>query len=185
MFQADRLVIGLLRTPGEVADYGVMIRIFMLAYGVVYLVLMALWPAYGEAFRRGDVAWCRRKLRQSLMIGMAAIFVCGGVMMIAGDQVLALLIGSRAITVPLAVTAGLTVAGADILRPQVLAVGSNALLALGISVVATSRFGIVGTAWSYPIAAVLSTTWAYPYILRRFLKARASSAPVPADADSA
>lgn len=196
MFQADRIVIGLLRTPGEVADYGVMIRIFMLAYGVVYLVLTALWPAYGEAFRRGDVEWCRRKLRQSLIIGMAGIFVCGGVMMIAGDQVLALLMGSRAIAVPLAVTAGLTLGfalrvwadghavllvGADVLRPQVLAVGSNAVLALAINVVATSRFGIVGTAWSYPIAALLSTTWAYPYILRRFLKHRASLAPADAD----
>ena len=41
-------------------------RLFLQAYGLFCIVLFPLWPAYGEAFRRGDLRWVTGKLRGTL-----------------------------------------------------------------------------------------------------------------------
>jgi O-antigen/teichoic acid export membrane protein len=51
---------------------------------LLYMVLNPLWPAYGEAFSRGDFPWVRktllRSLRVALLVGVptsAALVLCG------------------------------------------------------------------------------------------------------------
>lgn len=183
MFQADRLVIGTLRTPEEVAQYSVLNRLFMLGYGAFALMLMPLWPAYGEAFRRGDRAWCRRKLKLTLLLGVSGMLAFGLVLAATGDGIVRLLVGDMVSCPPLIVIAGMTAGfclrawadshgvllnGAKVLAPQVAVLGGNAVLAIALNLLLTSRFGIVGTAWSYPLAALITTVWGYPWLVRRF-----------------
>jgi O-antigen/teichoic acid export membrane protein len=182
MFQADRLVLGTLRTPVEVAGYGVVARCFMLAYGLFVLSLGPLWPAYGEAFRRGDLAWCDRKLRLSTRLGLGVVAAAGLVMGAFGDTVLRALAGREMPLPPRSLVLGFTVAcalrswadshsvflnGANVLAPQVVLLGANAGLALLFAIAGTLWLGAVGTAWAYPLAALFTTAWGYPWLVRR------------------
>lgn len=193
MFQADRLILGALRTPVEVAEYAVVVRCFMLAYGLFMLSLGPLWPAYGEAFRRGDWDWCDRKLRSSLALGLGIALAAGLTMGLFGDRILRLLMGSStpapagglvlALTVACALRAwadchAVYLNGANVLSPQTGLLGSNALLALLVAVPATRAFGATGTAWAYPIAALATTLWGYPWLVRRFRRGLGERRPL-------
>lgn len=51
---------------GQVTSYAVTMRIVTLATGMLFVLLSPLWPAYGEAFARGDTDWVRTAFRRSL-----------------------------------------------------------------------------------------------------------------------
>jgi O-antigen/teichoic acid export membrane protein len=182
MFQTDRLVIGLLRTPQEVTEYSIVSRVYLLAYGCFFLVLAPLWPAYGEAWRRKDIEWCRSKLRLSIAVGVGVVLACGVVMLVAGDRILTLLSRGAVPSVSVWLLIGMIVSfclrswieshsvllnGARVLRPQVYVLGLNAALSIMISIPATRWFGVVGCVWSFPIAAIMTSVFGYPRILRR------------------
>src|SRR5439155_14321633 len=57
IFQVDKLIIGHFVGPDAVTQYSVIGRPFLLVFGLYSLVLGPLWPAHGEALRRGDVEW--------------------------------------------------------------------------------------------------------------------------------
>lgn len=191
MYQADRLIIGVLRTPEEVAQYSVTNRLFMAAYGAYILFVMPLWPAYGEAIRRGDLAWCRSRLRLSSVMGLVVMGCAGAALLIGGEWFLPLITGKRDLALPWIVIVGMTLGlslrvwsdshsillnSARVLTPQIMLVGANALLTLAINLFATWRFGIVGTAWSFPVAAILTTVIGYPMLVQRYVFRRAGTA---------
>jgi O-antigen/teichoic acid export membrane protein len=75
--QSDQILVARFLGADAVANYSVVQRLFSQPQVLVALVLVAQWPAYGEALGRGDHAWIRRHFRHSLMAltGFAAI-VC-------------------------------------------------------------------------------------------------------------
>jgi O-antigen/teichoic acid export membrane protein len=195
MFQGDRLILGALRTPTEVAGYGVVVRCFMLPYGLFVLSLGPLWPAYGEAFRRGDWDWCAKKLRLSVALGIGIVLVAGLIMSTLGTRILTTLMGHGTPLPPREIFLAFTVAcllrawadchgvflnGANVLLPQVGLLGSNALLTLLIAVPATRTYGAVGMAWAYPLAASVTTLWGYPWLVKRYKRLAREAAGAPA-----
>src|SRR5439155_26989881 len=95
-FQTDKLIINTNLGPTAVADYAVVNRIFLTAYGVYMLFLTPIWPAYGEALRRGDLVWIKRNLRLSLWFGCGAMALLGLFLLWQGEAVLRLWIGRQA-----------------------------------------------------------------------------------------
>lgn len=183
LFQADRLIIGLFRPSVEVAEYGIVSRCLMLAYGCYMLLLAPLWPAYGEAFRRGDIEWCRRKLHLTLLLGLLCMVTSGALLVLLNQQIFTLLTGANGIIPRRTLIFGMAIGctfrawsdahsillnGANVLIPQIILVGINAILTIAINMIATYHFGAVGTAWSFPIAAVLTTLWGYPFIVKKY-----------------
>ncbi len=184
LFQVDRVVIALFRSPREVAEYAAVNRCFMLAYGGFLLVLGPLWPAYGEAFRRGDIQWCTRKLRLSLVIGLGCLATTMIVLLTLRQPIFSLLGGTSKLMPGRALIVGMSVAclcrvwadchsvllnGANVLRVQALLLGCNAVVAIAFNVLATKLFGNVGTVWSFPLAAALTTLWGYPWMVRKYV----------------
>lgn len=68
MFQSNAIIIARILGAEAVASFAVPERMFAMIGVILSLVLTPLWPAYGEAAARGDIAWVRRTLRRSLIL---------------------------------------------------------------------------------------------------------------------
>jgi Na+-driven multidrug efflux pump len=148
------------------------------------LLLGPLWPAYGEAIRRGDGAWVNKTLRYSIVYGCGMMIVFTLVMLLFGDPILRVWTHGR---VP-HVSRGLIVAvginftlwcwitaqsvplnGAGVIGPQLAVLGTQGILNVALAIVLARRFGVDGVAWSMAIAALASGVWGYPRLIRKHL----------------
>lgn len=182
IFQIDTLIIAHFRGPDEVATYSIIGQPFMLVFSVYAMILSPLWPAHGEALRRGDIDWVRRALRLSVLGGCLAIIICGLAMYFFGDQILRIWTRGAMISVPrplvIAMTAlfimwttmgsiSILLNSAGILRVQTWFITAHAALNLIIAIALVKPFGATGVAWSITIAGLLTSAWGYPWMLRR------------------
>lgn len=158
MFQINALIIAQLLGPEAVATYAVPERLFALITTAMMLFLTPLWPAYGDAAARGDIAWLRRTLRRSLVGGIAAATALALVLVIAAPSVLHWWVGD-AVQVPFALiagfgvwkvieTAGNAVAmflnGLNQLNVQVVLALINALASVALKIWWVDLFGLPG-----------------------------------------
>lgn len=70
-FASDNLVITQLLGPAAVAVYAVPRTLFQAVSSGSILILLPLWPAYGEALAKGDVKW----VSNTLLVSLALMFV--------------------------------------------------------------------------------------------------------------
>jgi O-antigen/teichoic acid export membrane protein len=75
VFNSDNLVIAHFVGAAEVTPYNVTWRLVSYASALQTLMLPAVWPAYSEAFARGDMAWVRRAYGQLMKV---TTFTTGG-----------------------------------------------------------------------------------------------------------
>jgi O-antigen/teichoic acid export membrane protein len=158
----------------------------MIAYGVFMLLQAPLWPAYGEAIRRGDLPWARRTLRLMLTLGVGGMFVCGAGLLTFLEPVVRLMTGGADVYVSrhlvVAVMAffvmrawtecqSVPLNSAGIVRPQLLLLLSNGVLNVVLALVLVGPYGVLGVAWAFPIAAAVTSLWGYPVLIRRYLGA--------------
>ncbi|MBA2381789.1 MAG: oligosaccharide flippase family protein [Chloroflexi bacterium] len=184
-FTSDTLVLTHVLGPQAVAEYGVASRLFLIPAGIIGTVLSPLWPAYGDAIARGDVAWARRTLTRSI-IGICTIAVPIAVLLIIGGQRLIRIWVGDSVSPPPALLAcfglwtifsavGSAVAmllnGAGEIRIQAIAAIAMALANLALSIWLTFQIGVagvmVGTLVAY-LTLVLGPMSIYvPIVLRR------------------
>ena len=73
-FQSDNIIIARILGVEAVAGYDVALKLSTLPAMLIGLVVVAQWPAYGEALTRGDSEWIRqtftRTIRQSLLFAI-------------------------------------------------------------------------------------------------------------------
>jgi O-antigen/teichoic acid export membrane protein len=194
LFQSDKLVIATGQGMEEVAAYSVVGRIFLMGYGVYMMYLTPLWPAAGEAFRRGDVAWVAGRIRGAAVAGVAMMAGLGCCLLFGlgwGETWLRRL--THGVDVP--ITAGLVIAttvmfacrawvdaystalsAAGILRPQIKFYVVHALLNLALSLAVVGRFGAEGVAWSTAATAIATSVWGYPLLFRKEIVGMSRSA---------
>lgn len=70
-FNSDNLVVIHYLGPAEVAAYSVAWRLVGYAAIAQTLITPALWPAFSEAFSRGDLSWIRDTFRRTMILTMA------------------------------------------------------------------------------------------------------------------
>ncbi|HYE19879.1 MAG TPA: oligosaccharide flippase family protein [Tepidisphaeraceae bacterium] len=193
IYQVDKLVIGIGLSPEALAPFAVVGRLFLIAYGAYLVVLFALWPAYGDALRRGDVAWVRRGVRLTVGLGCGGVAAFGVAVLALRPWLLTAWGGVPADSVSagtvLALTATFvcrawvdarTIALNSIgaFRPQVGLFAAHAVLNLALALALVGPFGVAGVAWATPASAVLTSVWGYPRLMRRHVYDR----PAPAAA---
>ncbi len=84
VFNSDNLVITHYLGPAEVARYSVAWRLAGYASVIQALLIPALWPAFSEAFERGDIEWVRQTFRRTMWITMGTTFCFAIVFALAG-----------------------------------------------------------------------------------------------------
>jgi O-antigen/teichoic acid export membrane protein len=184
IFQSDKLVIGTLLNPKDVVPFSVVGRSFIIGYGIFIMLLSPLWPAYGEAIRRGDIAWMRRGVRIATTVGCGGILLWGTFLLVAGKWIFPLWTREPGMVIPHSLVLAMTATFAlrawvdsrtialnsvAIYKPQIFFFGAHAILNLGLALLLAKPFGPVGVAWATPIAALLTSAWGYPWLMNKFL----------------
>ncbi len=184
LFNVDKLVISVLLGPSEVTEYAIVGRLYLAANGLFGVLLTPLWPAFGEALRRKDFDWVNKMIRRSTMWGltvMLGLTICLGLW---GDQIIRIWTRNQVQSVPFALICGLGLSfscwvwissraialhSMGILRPQILTTGAHALLNVLFALVLVRHFGAKGAAWASCISGMLTSVWAYPWLLQRHI----------------
>ncbi len=184
VFNSDNLVVTHYLGPVQVASYSVAWR--LVGYAMVAQTLMApsLWPAFSEAFSRGDLAWIRRTFARTLWLTMGlavafcTFFALGGRTLIAlwasrsavpSEQLLLLMCAWTLICTFMNNTSMVLVSKGET-RLQAYLSLLAAALNLALSIFWVQRIGasgvILGTVVSYVLLLIVPQTWQVARVLR-------------------
>ncbi len=180
-YSSDNFIIAQLLGAPAVADYAVPEKLFALLSMAVAIALGPLWPAYGEAIARGDVAWVRATLKRSILL--AALITAAGalVLLLFGHMLIQAWVGS-AVTVSTGLLAALAVwktietAGIALamymnatryLRMQVVIAVSTCVAAIALKLILVPLLGLAGVVWAMALAYVVFAGIPYAFFLHR------------------
>jgi O-antigen/teichoic acid export membrane protein len=168
-FQSDVIVAARVVSPEAAAQYSIGFQLFMLVPAILAMLVLPLWPAYGEAFARGDLDWVRHTLIRSTLGTLCATAICSVALLALAPQILTVWLGAP-VRLPPALLLGLAVwavisATFNSISMLLNALGKVRFLAVIGSVMAISsialsiqlagRFGVAGVIWGTVIAYVL------------------------------
>lgn len=97
VFNSDNLVVTHYLGPAEVATYSIAWRLVGYATVVQTLLTPALWPAFSEAFVRGDLEWIRRTFWRTMMFTMGTALIFSAVFAVSGRWIIQIWAGSAAV----------------------------------------------------------------------------------------
>jgi O-antigen/teichoic acid export membrane protein len=191
-YNLDPLIAARVIGPSAATLYAVPLQLFGLAPTLVSLLLYPLWPAYGEALARGDLAWVRRALKFSTAISLAVTGTASVALLIFGREVLRLWVGSQvdpsfwllagfaawAVLSNAFATVGTLLNGATLMRFQVLTALVMAPVSVVLSVVMANWIGVTGVIWgtviAYAFCSAIPTIWYLPRAFRELERRTAS-----------
>ena len=88
VFNSDNLVITHYLGPAQVAAYSVAWRLVGYAAVAQTLLAPALWPAFSEAFTRGDLPWIRQTFRHTMIVTMSIALPASLLFALAGRWII-------------------------------------------------------------------------------------------------
>lgn len=177
----DNVIVAHVLGAQSVSTYAVPAKMFGLVSVLTSMLLMPLWPAYGEALARGDSEWVRKTLSRSILL---AVLLAGGISLafVAGGQkILELWVGS-AVSPPFILLLGFGIwtvleaggnalamflNGANIIRVQVVVAIAFATSSLLLKVLLIGTMGTAGVIWATVFAYVGTVVIPLTVLLRR------------------
>jgi len=171
-FASDNIIAAQILGPGAVTQYSIPMRMFSFVPMILAVMMVPLWPAYGESIARGDVLWVKRTLVRSLKISLLVTSVASFLLVVFGVQVVHLWVGPEitpsfplllGLGVWMVMQAGGTAVamflnGANILRFQAVCASLMAIGALIGKIILAHLIGISGIIWGRILAYGLCTT---------------------------
>lgn len=194
-FTADNLIVARVLGSEVVPTYAISARMFAIPSIVVALAINPLWPAYGEALARGDVAWVRRTLYRSLQLTLAIVVPSAVFLVLTGGFIvrvwthdpnvvpslgLLLGLGTWLIVGQIANSLATFLNGVHIIRFQAVVCLIAAFVNLWASVVLTRRMGVAGVIWGTNVAYGLLICTPYAFYIPTVLRRIGRPAPQPA-----
>jgi O-antigen/teichoic acid export membrane protein len=133
------------------------------------MMLMPLWPAYGEAFARGDLAWMRQTLKRTKFLGLGISLLMGAPLVLAGPQLIhlwtrgkvelsyTLLIALCASAVAFSSTCpqGVFLFGVNAIRFSAITMTLVAVTSIVLKTVLVRTWALPGVAWGTALPYVL------------------------------
>jgi O-antigen/teichoic acid export membrane protein len=177
VFNSDNLIVTHYTGPAQAAAYSIAWRLVGYAAVIQAMIAPALWPAFSEAFARGDLTWIRTTFRRTLALTMGTAFVFVAIFAIAGRPIIHLWAGDSAVPSQKLMllmcawillstfmnnTATILVAASKT-SLQAWCSAAAAVVNLGLSITWVQRIGpegvILGTIVSYLVVLVVPQTW--------------------------
>jgi len=157
-YTSDNIVIDQVLGVTAVAVYALPQKLFSFVSQVVSMTINPLWPAYGEAIERGDIAWVRRVFVASLQLVVALTIPACTLLVVAAPWILKVALGKSfhaplPLLIVLAVwcvvnavscVASIFLHGAGVLKEQSAVAVVSSLANLALSIFFTRRFGVMG-----------------------------------------
>lgn len=97
VMNSDNIVISHFLGPSQVTPYSITWRIVSYITAVPAVFIPALWPAYSEAYTRGDLDWIRAAYRRNAWITMLVLAVGCTVILTAGKRIILFWAGPSAV----------------------------------------------------------------------------------------
>jgi O-antigen/teichoic acid export membrane protein len=183
-YTSDNIVIDQVLGAAAVAAYAVPQKLFGFVSMIVSMGIAPLWPAYGEAIARGDVAWVRRVFFGSLRFTLATTVSLCTLLALAGPWVLRVFFG-KSLHVPFSLLAVLALWGivgtvsssvATLLNGagdlKVITITSvfASLSNLALSIFLTRRLGVIGVCAGSIITQLLITLPICFFLIRNLFR---------------
>lgn len=187
----DNLVIAHMIGSRAVAPYAVTARLFSVITILANMLIFPLWPAYGEAFARGDADWVRRALKRSMWMSVALTAIPSFLLILLGGGILHVWVGSSVVA-PLGLLVGFGVwsildafgntmamflNGAHVVKFQVTWTTTFAIFALAAKIALARVFGITGIIWAMDASYFLLLAIPYAMFVKGFLRNPGSILP--------
>jgi O-antigen/teichoic acid export membrane protein len=161
----DNIIIAQALGPKSVATYSLITRAFSIVAIVPMLFVSQLWPAYGEAYARGDLKWIRRTVYTTLWVNFILVTLISIIMLIFGKALLRLWVGPSiqfplALSIPIACSTivitsshaiGIFLLGINKLRFSLVAMLLLAPVTLLSKLYLVGKVGLLGVAWATAI----------------------------------
>jgi len=96
IFMTDKILITQLLGPEHVTPYEVLFKLFSVFTVIHSLLLAPLWPAYSDAYQRGDLDWIRTNIKQQIKIAIV-LFVGAFVLAVLGPIIVKFWIGDQVV----------------------------------------------------------------------------------------
>jgi O-antigen/teichoic acid export membrane protein len=190
-FTSDNIVIAQVMGAAAVALYAVPQKLFSTVSMVIGMANAPLWPAYGEAIARRDVAWVRRVFFASMRVTLAISVPLCTLLALAGPWILRVAVGkslhaSMSLLVVLAVWAiinaistviAMLLNGAGVLKAQAIVWVFSSLANLALSIYFTRRLGVIGVCLGSIISQLTITFPACFFMIRNLFRNAESVTP--------
>jgi len=178
------ILVGRAESTQITTTFAVMMNVFILAFGLVTMLAIPLWPAIADSVTRGEIDWAHLAYRKMLLYSMLySLAVCLGLILfgpiafpiwfsadVNPNSRLLLLAGVYFVLdtweyVHFMVLIGLK----QIWRPSVLYL-LRSLMAVLIAPALIGRFGESGAFAALSFSILMTTAWAMPYLVRSVFK---------------
>jgi O-antigen/teichoic acid export membrane protein len=197
-FQSDNMVLAHILGAAKVPVYAVTSRMFSVVGLLMGFVIAPLWPAYGEAFARGDIAWLKRTLSRSIVLVLAICIPTNIGLILAGRWLLRawvgpqiapsffLLMGIALSQTLMAMVSPLSafLNGLNVLGSQAIFASLMAVTNITVSIYLTRRIGVPGVIYGSVIAESIFLLLPFALLVRQTLvnlpKKLQESAPLAA-----
>jgi O-antigen/teichoic acid export membrane protein len=172
----------------QAAIFAVAAKMYGLITLAASMVIMPLWPAYGEAIARGDIAWLQNTLRRSVASMAMLTPVLSGLLFLSANFLVEYWVGGK-LTLPTGLllafcvwvslqSVGMAISiflnGALVIRPQLAIAISFTVLSLGAKITFAPILGISGIIWAsaatYALTTLLPYLWIVPSSLQKICK---------------
>jgi len=188
-YLSDNAIIAHILGASAVSDYAVPDKMFSAIPVLITMIMMPLWPAYGEAIARGDGTWVRKILKKSLMITFlvsAPISLC---LVVFGPEILTLWVG-HAVNPSLLLLLGLGtwkvleavgngfaifLNGANVVRLQVVLTVVMSSCAMALKFTLIPLIGVSGAVWATILAYSFFVMLPYLIYIPKVLDERVAS----------
>jgi O-antigen/teichoic acid export membrane protein len=185
-YSADNFIIARILGVADVTVFSIPQRMFSMITVVVTMLMMPLWPAYGEAISRGDMLWVRHTLSRTLLGVFVLTTVVSAILLLLSNKILFWWVGPQVhppflLLLGLAIwtvlsNCGSTLAmflnGAGIVKFQVVTASIFGVGCLAAKVLLTHLYGITGVPWAtiitYGILSALPCAFYVPRLLKKW-----------------
>lgn len=184
VFASDSIMISRILGAEAVTQFAIPDKLFSFIPVVLGMMLMPLWPAYGEAISRGDRKWIKRIFARSIMTALSFAVIASLIFVLWGDKILSVWIGydvhvSLVLLIGMAMwriaeACGNSVAmflnGANVVKAQVVSCVFLLVCAIPLKIYLIQRIGVAGAVWGTFIAYVICVLVPYVFLTPGLLK---------------
>lgn len=182
-FMSDNIIVAQIIGPDSVQDLALPAQLFGIISTIASIMLIPLWPAYGEASSREDVGWIRRSLKLSTVLVAFGAFIGGSLLALLTPWILELWVGG-AVEFNGPLVAGLIVWKTLESTGMALAVYLNGILrirlqvllailllvaAVPMKILSALIFGVAGIPWATSLCYAVITLVPLTFVI--FIKA--------------
>ncbi len=178
------IAIAHLASLSMVADYNVLLRIYLFAFALAAAFSNPFYPAIREAFERGESTWVFHAIRNSLVLRLSATLPSAIIFLFAGDFIVKMWIGdstiqplgilgwiSIVVCMWLATTSSLlseVLTSLDDIWAQIIFIFLTAAVVLGLMILLIPKLGVIGVFIAMSTSTVIPIAWSSRRLFKRF-----------------